>query len=235
MTISTHPDRGFVASPVARRVPHEDLAPLGHEPAMGTPMIAVRGLTKRYGSVAAVEDLSFEVHAGTVVGFLGRNGAGKSTTLKMLAGLSAATSGTATIAGVPYRSLPRPMQVAGFGLSAEAFQPSLSGERALQALASRIGVGRGRVREVLELVELASAAGRQIGKYSLGMRQRLVLAAALLGDLRRSCSMSRPTGWTRRGTAGCVTFSAPVPARVARYCCPPTCSQTSPRPPTGSW
>ena len=182
MTISTHPAPGVVASPVARRLPHEDLAPLGHEPAMGTPMIAVRGLTKRYGSVAAVEDLSFEVHAGTVVGFLGRNGAGKSTTLKMLAGLSAATSGTATIAGVPYRSLPRPMQVAGFGLSAEAFQPSLSGERALRALAGRIGVGRGRVREVLELVELASAAGRQIGKYSMGMRQRLVLAAALLGD-----------------------------------------------------
>ena len=95
----------------------------------GRRLIAVRGLTKRYGSVAAVDDLSFEVHAGTVVGFLGRNGAGKSTTLKMLAGLSAATSGTATIAGVPYRSLPRPMQVAGFGLSAEAFHPSLSGER----------------------------------------------------------------------------------------------------------
>ena len=145
-------------------------------------MIAVRGLTKRYGHVAAVHELSFDVHAGTVVGFLGRNGAGKSTTLRILAGLSAATSGTATITGVPYRSLPRPMHVAGFGLNAEAFHPSVSGERALRALGSRIGVSRGRVREVLALVELQSAADRPVGKYSLGMRQRLVLAAALLGD-----------------------------------------------------
>ena len=97
-------------------------------------MIAVRGLTKRYGHVAAVQELSFDVHPGTVVGFLGRNGAGKSTTLKILAGLSAPTSGTATITGVPYRSLPRPMHVAGFGLNAEAFHPSVSGERALRAL-----------------------------------------------------------------------------------------------------
>ena len=181
MTISTYPDPAFVALPAAA-LPETDPAALDHEPATGAPMIAIRGLTKRYGRVAAVEDLSFEVHAGTVVGFLGRNGAGKSTTLKMLAGLSAPTSGTATISGVPYRSLPQPMRVVGFGLSAEAFHPSLSGERMLRALASRIGVGRGRVREVLELVELTSAAGRPVGKYSLGMRQRLLLAAALLGD-----------------------------------------------------
>jgi ABC-2 type transport system ATP-binding protein len=182
VTIAIQLDRGAVTPPITGRVPEPDPARHGQEQATGSPLIAVRGLTKRYGSVAAVDDLSFEVHAGTVVGFLGRNGAGKSTTLKMLAGLSAATSGTATIAGVPYRSLPQPMHVAGFGLSAEAFQPSLSGERMLRGLASRIGVGRGRVREVLELVELASAADRQIGNYSLGMRQRLVLAAALLGD-----------------------------------------------------
>ena len=182
MTISTHPAPEFVAAPVARRLPHEDLALLGHEPAAGAPMIAVGGLTKHYGSVAAVQDLSFEVHAGAVVGFLGRNGAGKSTTLKILAGLSAASSGTATIAGVPYRSLPRPMHVAGFGLNAEAFHSSLSGERTLRALAGRIAVGRSRVRRVLELVELQAVADRQVGKYSLGMRQRLVLAAALLGD-----------------------------------------------------
>jgi ABC-2 type transport system ATP-binding protein len=182
VTIAIKPDRGVVTPPVIRRRPQQDPAPPGQEPTAGTPTIAVRGLTKRYGQVAAVQDLSFEVHAGSVVGFLGRNGAGKSTTLKMLAGLSAPTSGTATIAGVPYRSLPQPMRVAGFGLNAEAFHPSLSGGRALRVLASRIGVGRGRVREVLELVELESAAGRQIGKYSLGMRQRLLLAAALLGD-----------------------------------------------------
>jgi ABC-2 type transport system ATP-binding protein len=93
-----------------------------------------------------------------VVGFLGRNGAGKSTTLRILAGLSAATSGTATIAGVPHRSLPKPMQVAGFGLSADAFHPSVSGERALRTLACRVGTGRARVREVLALVELQAAA-----------------------------------------------------------------------------
>ena len=182
MTIAIQPDRGVVTPPVIRRLPQQGLAPLGHEPPAGAPMIAIRGLTKRYGNVAAVQDLSFDVHAGTVVGFLGRNGAGKSTTLKMLAGLSAPTSGTATIAGVPYRSLPRPMRVAGFGLNAEAFHPSISGQRALRALASRIGVGRGRVRQVLRLVELESAADRPVGKYSLGMRQRLMLAAALLGD-----------------------------------------------------
>jgi ABC-2 type transport system ATP-binding protein len=182
VTIAIEPDRGVATPPVSSHLPQHDPAELGHKPAVGSPMIAIRGLTKRYGNVAAVQDLSFEVHAGSVVGFLGRNGAGKSTTLNMLAGLSAPTSGTATIAGVPYRSLPRPMHVAGFGLNAEAFHPAISGQRTLRALASRIGLGRGRVHEVLELVELASAADRPVGKYSLGMRQRLVLAAALLGD-----------------------------------------------------
>jgi len=182
VTIAIQPDRGVVTPPVTRRLPQRNPVALGYEPAAGAPMIAIRGLTKRYGNVAAVQDLSFDVPAGSVVGFLGRNGAGKSTTLNMLAGLSAPTSGTATIAGVPYRSLPRPMRVAGFGLNAEAFHPSISGQRALRALASRIGVGRGRVRQVLRLVELESAADRPVGKYSLGMRQRLLLAAALLGD-----------------------------------------------------
>lgn len=182
MTIAIQLDQGAVAPPITGRVPEPDPARRGQEQAAGSPLIAVRELTKRYGNVAAVQDLSFEVRAGTVVGFLGRNGAGKSTTLKMLAGLSAPTSGTATIAGVPYRSLLQPMHVAGFGLNAEAFHPSLSGQRALRALACRIGVGRGSVREVLELVELRAAADRPVGKYSLGMRQRLLLAAALLGD-----------------------------------------------------
>jgi ABC-2 type transport system ATP-binding protein len=182
VSIATQSDRGPIARLETRHRRLEGPTPLGPKAGSGTPMIAIRSLTKRYGHVAAVQELSFDVHAGTVVGFLGRNGAGKSTTLRILAGLSAPTSGTATIAGVPYRSLPQPMQVAGFGLNAEAFHPAISGERALRALASRIGVGRGRVREVLELVELRSAAGRPVGKYSLGMRQRLVLAAALLGD-----------------------------------------------------
>jgi ABC-2 type transport system ATP-binding protein len=175
-------DRTVARTPSTGRQLQEDPVPTGRPRGSGEPMIAVRGLTKRYGPAAAVEDLSFEVHAGTIVGFLGRNGAGKSTTLNMLAGLSTPTSGTATIAGVPYRSLAQPMRIAGFGLNAEAFHPSISGERTLRGLATRIGVGRRRVREVLELVELASADDRPVGKYSLGMRQRLMLAAALLGD-----------------------------------------------------
>jgi ABC-2 type transport system ATP-binding protein len=183
VTIAIEPDRGVVTPLVTSHLPQHGPAELGHEPpAAGAAMIAVRGLTKRYGDVAAVQDLTFSVHAGTVVGFLGRNGAGKSTTLNMLAGLAAPTSGTATIAGVAYRSLPQPMRVVGFGLNAEAFHPSISGERTLRGLAARIGVRRRRVREVLELVELQAAAGRPVGTYSLGMRQRLVLAAALLGD-----------------------------------------------------
>jgi ABC-2 type transport system ATP-binding protein len=182
VSISTHLDTRVVMPPAATRLDVQLLTQPVHEPANRGPMIAVRGLTKRYGHVPAVQDLSFDVHPGTVVGFLGRNGAGKSTTLRILAGLATPTSGTATIAGVPYRSLPRPMQAAGFGLSAEAFHPAISGERMLRALGSRIGVGRGRVRKVLELVELQGAADRAVGKYSLGMRQRLVLAAALLGD-----------------------------------------------------
>jgi ABC-2 type transport system ATP-binding protein len=156
--IATQSNRRQSAQLQTRRRRFEDLAPL--DPKAGEkPMIAIRGLTRRYGQVAAVQELSFDVHAGTVVGFLGRNGAGKSTTLKILAGLSVATSGTASITGVPYRSLPRPMQVAGFGLNAEAFHASVSGERALRALGSRIGVGPGRVRQALALVELHSAAG----------------------------------------------------------------------------
>jgi ABC-2 type transport system ATP-binding protein len=182
VSISSHPDTAVVVPTAARLLDVALPIPPGHEPVHGDPTIAVRGLTKRYGHVAAVQELSFNVHPGTVVGFLGRNGAGKSTTLRILAGLSVPSSGTATIAGVPYRSLPRPMHVAGFGLSAEAFHPSISGERMLRTLGSRIGVGRGRVRAVLELVELQGAADRPVGKYSLGMRQRLVLAAALLGD-----------------------------------------------------
>jgi ABC-2 type transport system ATP-binding protein len=124
VSIATQPDRRLTARLETRHRRLEDPASLAPKAGSGTPIIAIRGLTKRNGHVVAVQELSFDVHAGTVVGFLGRNGAGKSTTLKILAGLSAATSGTATIAGVPCRSLPRPMHVAGFGLNAEAFHPS---------------------------------------------------------------------------------------------------------------
>ena len=115
MSITTQSGRGPIAQLETGHRRLEVPAPLGPETGSRTPIIAVRGVTKRYGRVAAVDGLSFDVHAGSVVGFLGRNGAGKSTRLRILAGLSAAMSGTTTIAAVPYGSLPRPMQVAGSG------------------------------------------------------------------------------------------------------------------------
>jgi ABC-2 type transport system ATP-binding protein len=145
-------------------------------------VISIDGIAKRYGGLRAVDDLSFEVEGGSVVGFLGRNGAGKSTTLKMLANLVRPSAGTATIDGRPYRELRDPMRVAGFGLDAFAFHPAVSGRRQLETFAVRTGLPSGRVGEVLGLVELEPAAGRAVKTYSLGMRQRLLLAAAMLGD-----------------------------------------------------
>jgi ABC-2 type transport system ATP-binding protein len=145
-------------------------------------MIAIEGLEKRYGALRAVDDLSFRVEAGSVVGFLGRNGAGKSTTLSALAGLVRPSAGTATIDGRRYRDLHDPMRLAGFGLDAFAFHPAIAGRRQLETLAVRAGLPRRRAREVLELVELDRPGGRAVGTYSLGMRQRLLLAAAMLGD-----------------------------------------------------
>jgi ABC-2 type transport system ATP-binding protein len=145
-------------------------------------MIAIERLAKRYGAVHAVDDLSFRVEPGSVVGFLGRNGAGKSTTLNVLAGLVRPSAGSATLDGRPYRELKDPMRVAGFGLDAFSFHPAVAGRRQLETLAVRAGLPRDRAREVLELVELEHPAGRAVATYSLGMRQRLLLAAAMLGD-----------------------------------------------------
>jgi ABC-2 type transport system ATP-binding protein len=155
-------------------------------------MIAVEHLTKRYGVLRAVDDLSFMVPAGTVVGFLGRNGAGKSSTLRVLAGLARPTEGRATIDGTTYNRHRDPLRVAGFGLDANAFHPAISGRRALCTIALRGGVPRSRVTAALELVELDVAADRPVGKYSMGMRQRLLLAAAMLGD-PRALILDEPT------------------------------------------
>jgi ABC-2 type transport system ATP-binding protein len=145
-------------------------------------VIEVNGLTKRFGAVLAVDRLSFEVRSGAVTGFLGPNGAGKTTTLRMLLGLVAPTAGTATIDGRPYRELADPLHHVGAVLEASSFHPGRTARNHLlvQAMAGRIG--RSRVDEVLALVGLADDAGRRVGGYSLGMRQRLGLAAALLGD-----------------------------------------------------
>jgi ABC-2 type transport system ATP-binding protein len=144
--------------------------------------ITVNGLSKRFGDVLAVDNLGFDVQQGTVVGFLGPNGAGKTTTLRMLLGLVAPTAGTATFGGRAYRELPAPTRTVGAVLEASGFHPGRSARNHLRVLATAAGVPGGRVDEVLGQVGLADAAGRRVGGFSLGMRQRLGLAAALLGD-----------------------------------------------------
>ncbi len=145
-------------------------------------IVEVAGLTKQFGTVTAVDDLSFAVAPGQVTGFLGPNGAGKTTTLRCLLGLVAPTSGTATIGGSPYAALDRPLQTVGSVLEASSFHPGRSAVRHLEVLALASGVARGRAAEVLGMVGLQDFADRRVGGYSLGMRQRLGLAGALLGD-----------------------------------------------------
>jgi len=147
-----------------------------------TTTIIVDRLTKRYGATTAVDDLSFAVPAGSVTGFLGPNGAGKSTTLRALLGLTRPTAGRATFDGVPYGELADPARTVGAMLEHDPFHPGRSGRDHLRVLATATGIAPGRVDEVLDLAGLAEAAGRRAGGYSLGMRRRLGLAAALLGD-----------------------------------------------------
>ena len=139
-------------------------------------------VTKRYGDNVAVDDLSFTVHPGRVTGFLGQNGSGKSTTMKVMLDLASADSGRATIGGTRYRELPDPARTVGVVLEPNAFHPGRSGRNHLRILADAAAIEQERVDEVLDLVDLASAADRRAGAYSLGMRQRLSLAGALLGD-----------------------------------------------------
>jgi ABC-2 type transport system ATP-binding protein len=144
--------------------------------------IEVAGLTKHFGSVRAVEDLSFGVERGHVVGFLGPNGAGKTTTLRMILGLVRPSEGRATIDGHAYGELDDPVRTVGALLDGGMLHPGRTGRNHLRTIARSTGTGEGRVQELLELVALAGDADRRAGGYSLGMRQRLGLAAALLGD-----------------------------------------------------
>jgi ABC-2 type transport system ATP-binding protein len=144
--------------------------------------ISVRGLTKRYGGRAVVDDLTFDVLPGTVTGFLGPNGSGKSTTVRMILGQARPDAGTALIGGVPYRALRWPLRTVGAVTDARSFHKGRSGRAHLLALAAASGIPGRRVDEVLADVGLADAARRRAGGYSLGMAQRLSLAAALLGD-----------------------------------------------------
>ena len=145
-------------------------------------MIKIDNLTKRYGTVTAVDGLSFQVGPGRVTGFLGPNGAGKTTTLRMLLGLAAPDGGTATINGVRYRDLPAPAQTVGAALDNDYFNPGRSAIEHLRVMATAAGIPRSRAAQVLGTVGLAEAGHRRVGGFSLGMRQRLTLAAALLGD-----------------------------------------------------
>lgn len=145
-------------------------------------MIQVTGLTKQYGAVKAVDDLSFAVKPGIVTGFLGPNGAGKSTTMRMILGLDRPTSGQALIEGKPYGELKQPLRSVGALLDAKWVHPNRSARAHLEWMAASNGIPRSRVDEVLRLVGLSEVAKKNAGGFSLGMSQRLGLAGALLGD-----------------------------------------------------
>lgn len=146
------------------------------------PTIQASGLTKRFGSVLAVDHLDFEAEPGGVTGFLGPNGAGKTTTLRMLLGLVTPSSGSVLIDGKPYRSLPDPAKHVGAVLEASGFHPARTADNHLKAIATAAGIPFKRVDECLELVGLGEARKRKVGGFSMGMRQRLELARAMLGQ-----------------------------------------------------
>src|SRR5436190_703347 len=145
-------------------------------------VISARGLTKRFGDVTAIDDVTFDVAPGRVTGFLGPNGAGKSTTLRAILGLVRPTGGSATVAGMAYAELQDPARMIGAVLETQSFNPLRTGANHLRVLAAASGIADERVDDVLVLVDLSASADRKAGKYSLGMRQRLALAGALLGD-----------------------------------------------------
>ena len=145
-------------------------------------MIEVVNLTKRFRKTVAVENLSFKVREGAVTAFLGPNGAGKTTTLRIILGLVRATQGQATVMGKRYRDLPDPSRKVGAVLEASSFHPGRTGRNHLRTVADAAGFSTARVEETLALVQMSNDAGRRVGGYSLGMKQRLSLAAALLGD-----------------------------------------------------
>jgi ABC-2 type transport system ATP-binding protein len=146
------------------------------------PEITVERLTKRYGETLAVDNLSFTVEAGRVTGFLGPNGSGKSTTLRALLGLIRPTSGRALVMGKPFHELRNPVRSVGASLDSKDVHPGRTGRGHLRTLAAAAGLPDSRVDEVLDMTELTPARNRRVKGYSMGMRQRLALAAALLGD-----------------------------------------------------
>jgi ABC-2 type transport system ATP-binding protein len=152
------------------------------EPSPVRSVVECRALSKLYGNVLAVDEISFSLPRGTVTGFLGPNGAGKTTTLRLLLGLSEPTGGDALVFGRRYRELEQPSRRVGAVLESTDYHPSRSGRDHLRMLALAADLPSSRVKDVLELVQLSKPAGRRVRTYSLGMRQRLGVAAALLGD-----------------------------------------------------
>jgi ABC-2 type transport system ATP-binding protein len=153
-----------------------------HSPVTSSAPLEVIGLKKRFGDLAAVDNVTFSLRAGTVTGFLGPNGAGKTTTLRLLLGLAEPTSGQALIAGLRYRDLVQPTRHVGAVLESDDFHPARTGRDHLRVIAATAAIRDDRVDEILELVGLTSAGDRRVRSYSLGMRQRLGLAGALLGQ-----------------------------------------------------
>jgi ABC-2 type transport system ATP-binding protein len=192
-------------------------------------IIEIRDLVKRFGAVEAVSGLSFDVEQGSVTGFLGANGAGKTTTLRALLGLVSATSGTAHINGHPYTALSHPLRQVGAALETSGFYPGRTARDHLRILALAADVDSSRADDALDIVDLSSAANRRIGGFSLGMRQRLGLAGALIANpeiliLDEPANGLDPEGvrWLRdllRGYAadgGTVLVSSHILAEVAQ-------------------
>jgi ABC-2 type transport system ATP-binding protein len=195
----------------------------------GDSIVSIQGLTKRFGGLVAVDDITFSLEPGTVTGFLGPNGAGKTTTLRLLLGLAEPTAGEALVFGRRYRELDDPARQVGAVLESNDFHPGRSGRDHLRVLALAAEIPPSRVEEVLGLVGLEPVAAKRVKTYSLGMRQRLGLAGALLGDpellvLDEPANGLDPAGvqWLRtflRGFAGCggtVLISSHVLAEVAQ-------------------
>ena len=193
------------------------------------PPLEARGLTKRFGSTTAVDDLTFAVEPGRITGFLGPNGAGKTTTLRMLLGLVHPSAGQALVDGAPYRKLVEPVRTVGVVLEASSYHPTRSGRNHLRVLATAAGIPLARADETLAEVELSEVARRRVETYSLGMRQRLSVATALLGDPRllvldEPANGLDPEGirWLRdflrsfAGRGGTVFISSHVLAEVAQ-------------------
>jgi ABC-2 type transport system ATP-binding protein len=205
------------------------LPSLDAAPTLRQPVLSARDLSKRYGDVVAVDGLSFALEPGTIIGFLGPNGAGKTTTLRLLLGLAQPTAGEALVFGRRYRELENPMHRVGAVLESDDFDPGRSARNHLRAIALATAVSFDRVEELLAVVELQAAADRAVRTYSLGMRQRLGLATALLGDpelllLDEPANGLDPAGvhWLRgflrqfAASGGTVLVSSHVLAEIAQ-------------------